>query len=156
MMSLLRFGADLFIDREHLLRELPARVYRRNYPTAYDNKVAVTVAIASRVKSGRTLKLGNFKISEFKGHNIPSWCSGEAQPKTWRDTRVPTFRRPYEVAIERGSQALEATSSHEHRQLLSRARTNETDTISLFYSAPSYHKRPKHKNICIAITRSDT
>ena len=66
MMNLLRFGADLFIDQEYLLRELPARVYRRNYPTAYDNKVAVTLAIASRVKAGRTMKLGNFKVSEFK------------------------------------------------------------------------------------------
>ena len=66
MMNLLRFGADLFIDREFLLLTLPTRVYRRNYPTAYDNKVAVTVAIASRVKAGRTIKLGRFKVSEFK------------------------------------------------------------------------------------------
>ena len=66
MMSLLRFGADLFIDQEYLLSHLPPRVYRRNYPSAYENKAEVTDAIASRVRSGRTLKLGAFKASEFK------------------------------------------------------------------------------------------
>ena len=71
MMNQLRFGASLFIDREYLLSHLPSRVYRRNYPTAYDNKEAVTVAIASRVKSGRTFKLGTFKVSEFKDLPVP-------------------------------------------------------------------------------------
>lgn len=66
MMDQLRFGADLFIDREYLLSHLPPRVYRRNYPTAYENKEAVSKAIKARVDSGRTLKLGSFKASEFK------------------------------------------------------------------------------------------
>ena len=70
-MNQLRFGADLFIDQEYLSSHLPSRVYRRNYPTAYDNKEAVTVAIANRVSTGRTLKLGNFKVCEFKDLPVP-------------------------------------------------------------------------------------
>ena len=65
MMSLLRYGADLFIDQDYLRQHLPARVYRRNYPTAYDNVAAVSDAIRSRVRLGRTLKLGYFKRCEF-------------------------------------------------------------------------------------------
>ena len=68
-MSLLRFGADLFIDRDYLTHRLPTRVFRRNYPSAYENKEAVTVAIAGRVASGRTIKLGVFTHREFV--NLP-------------------------------------------------------------------------------------
>ena len=45
MMSLLRFGATLFIDRDYLTSKLPLRIFRRNYPTAYENKAAVSEAI---------------------------------------------------------------------------------------------------------------
>jgi len=65
MMNLLRFGTDLFIDKDYLVSHLPPRVYCRNYPTAYDNKVAVTSAIAARVSSGRTLKIGRCSRAEF-------------------------------------------------------------------------------------------
>jgi hypothetical protein len=69
MMNLLRFGADLFIDKEYLNDHLPSRVYRKNYPSAYENKVAVTTAIAARVTAGRTMKIGVFSRSEFA--NLP-------------------------------------------------------------------------------------
>ena len=65
MMNTLRFGADLFIDREALRATLPARVFRRNYPTAYDNRAAVHKAITARVVSGRSFKIGLFKFGDF-------------------------------------------------------------------------------------------
>ena len=66
MMDLFRFGADLFIDQGYLTTHLPARVYRKNYPTALDNRIAVHDAISSRVSSGKTFKIGRFKPNEFK------------------------------------------------------------------------------------------
>ena len=69
MMNLLRFGADLFVDQEYITTQLPTRIFRRNYPTALENRVAVHAAICSRVSSGRTFKIGRFKPSEFK--NLP-------------------------------------------------------------------------------------
>lgn len=71
MMDQLRFGTDLFIDRGYLLDHLPPRVFRRNYPSAYDNKAAVTDAIANRVALGRTLKLGVFSVKEFRDLPVP-------------------------------------------------------------------------------------
>lgn len=65
MMGVLRFGEDLFIDQQYLASHLPARVFRANYPSAYENAEAVTKAIASRVASGRTLKIGRFTRSDF-------------------------------------------------------------------------------------------
>ena len=62
MMYTLCYGADLFIDRD-LLAQLPRRVFRRNYPSAYENAAAVTKAIAARVSAGKTLKLG--RVSAF-------------------------------------------------------------------------------------------
>lgn len=64
MMYTLRYGADLFIDQDALAL-LPDRIFRRNYPSAYENSEAVTKAIVARVRSGKTLKLGYFKRSEF-------------------------------------------------------------------------------------------
>ena len=84
MMNLLRFGADLFIDKEYLNDHLPSRVYRKNYPSAYENKVAVTTAIAARVTAGRTMKIGvflTFGVCEpprESGDYLPYGCS----PKT--------------------------------------------------------------------------
>ena len=64
MMYTLRYGADLFIDQDALAL-LPDRIFRRNYPSAYENSEAVTKAILARVRSGKTLKLGYFRRSEF-------------------------------------------------------------------------------------------
>jgi hypothetical protein len=38
--NVLTRGADLFVDQEYLKSHLPSRVFRSNYPTAYENKGA--------------------------------------------------------------------------------------------------------------------
>ena len=63
--SVLTRGADLFVDKQYLNSHLLARLFRSNYPTAFENKHAVNVAIAARVTAGRTLKVGLFKRSDF-------------------------------------------------------------------------------------------
>lgn len=66
MMSLLRFGADLFIDRQYLLDHLPARSYFRNYLTAYEHAASIHKSICKRVRQQRTFRFGVFHRSEFK------------------------------------------------------------------------------------------
>jgi hypothetical protein len=61
----LRYGAELFVDRQYLLDHLPARSFYRNYPSAYENAALVHKAITARVRAGRTYKFGKFLRSEF-------------------------------------------------------------------------------------------
>ena len=65
MMSRLRFGAELFVDQEYLLKHLPARSYFRNYPTAFENAQSIHKSICKRVALKRTFKFGVFHRSEF-------------------------------------------------------------------------------------------
>ena len=65
MMNRLRFGAELFIDRQYLLDNLPARSFYRNYPTAYESAISVHKSVCKRVRAQRTFKFGTFERSEF-------------------------------------------------------------------------------------------
>ena len=93
MRTTLRYGADLFIDRSYLVDHLPARVFRRNYPTAYDNKAAVSDAIRSRVHSGRTIKLGFFTRADFV--NLPVKQAIIFPLGAVRKPHEPTVFRPF-------------------------------------------------------------